>query len=222
MNAGVTLGLVDQYTAPLRAFQQQLQALTQAAQNFNRAFAGSGSASPFGRMGQEVRSLTNDMRALVGQVSQLGRAMGTAGGGNFSGRQITDMRQLLSMQQQALANNARLLAGPAGPGGPGGRAPGASGWFGRSGFNPNASLVDRAQYRAVNFGEQFLLTGMLELSRARTRLSMLALERPDPNNPDEIEGRAPPSLPGVISQETVRIGDAQRERWRRYREVRGE
>ena len=52
------------------------------------------------------------------------------------------------------------------------------------------------QYRAVNFAEQSLVAGALELDRARTNLAMLANPRRDPNNPNQL-------LPGVISPETV-------------------
>jgi hypothetical protein len=75
---------------------------------------GAGGGSPFGRMSQEVRNLTNDVRALVGQMSQLGRATGAGTGGSVAQQHIAGMRQLLSLQQQALANNNRLVAGPGG------------------------------------------------------------------------------------------------------------
>jgi hypothetical protein len=203
MNVAVTLRLQDQFTGPIRALMQQFQQLTQAAQNFNRAFAGAGGGSSFGRMQQEVRGLANDVRGLVAQVNQLGRAVaGSTTGGSFAGRQLADMRQLLGLQQQALANNNRLVAG-AGGSGRVPNVPGASpsGWFGRSGFNPNASLVDRAQFRAVNFGERSLVSGALDLDRARTRLATLAMPRRDPSNPDNL-------LPGIITPEAVTQAEA--------------
>jgi hypothetical protein len=198
MAVGVTLRLQDQFTGPVRALMQQFQQLTQAAQNFNRAFAGAGGGSSFGRLRADIRGLTSDVQGLVGQFNRLGRAVtGSATGGSFAGRQLADMRQLLSLQQQALTNNSRLVAGPGGSGRVP-NVPGAppSGWFGRSGFNPNASLIDRAQFRAVNFGERSLVAGALELDRARTRLATLAMPRPDPSNPNA-------TLPGIITPDAV-------------------
>jgi hypothetical protein len=171
MNVGVTLRLVDQFTGGVRAFQQQLQSLTQGIQAFNRA-AGTGNTSPFGKIQGQVRQLRADVQQLVGGFQQLARvSSATSSGGGLVGSQVASMRQLLTLQQQAIANNARLASGggrgPAGPGGP-------SHW-GRRGFNPNASLADRAQYRAVNFMEQSLGEAILQPDIARTRLRRLDL-----------------------------------------------
>jgi hypothetical protein len=186
MNVSVTLRLQDSFSGPLRQLMNNLQQLTQRAQEFNRALGGTGSNNTFGRMQGQVRSLTNDMRSLVGQFQQLGRVAGTPTGGGIAQQQVQQMRQLLQLQQQAIANNNRLASG-------GGRVPnvpGAGGiWSNRPGFHPNASLVDRGQYAAVRIGEQALATGFLDLDRARTRLAMLATPQ---------EGRRP-----ILTQQDV-------------------
>jgi hypothetical protein len=184
MSVSVTLRLQDQFTGPVRALLQQFQQLTRAAQDFNRAAGGAGSNTPYGLMQSLVRGLTGEVRNLIGQVNQLGRSMAAPTSGTFAQRQISDMQRLLGLQQQAISNNARMAAGPAGPAGP--RVPGgppSSGFWGRRGFNPNASLMDRAQYRGVNLAEQTLATGALDFDRARTQLEILGL-------PAEVRARA--------------------------------
>jgi hypothetical protein len=212
MNVSVTLRLIDQFTQNVRTVQAQLRDLTRGVADFNRAAGGSGSSSPFARMQAQVRGLSGEVRGLVGQFAQLGRAMGTPTGGSFAQRQITDMRTLIQLQQQAISNNARMLSGPGGPGGPSGPRGGfrggsgfqggPGGFWGRRGFNPNASLADRAQYRMVNQAEQSLFEGFFDLDRARTRLMMLA-------NPNINRGTSFPEdpttmlVPGMITPETV-------------------
>ena len=148
MAVSVTLRLQDQFTGPVKGLMQQLQGLTRAATEFNRALGGTGSNTTFGRIQNQARALVQG--------------------------QITGMQRLLGLQQQALRNQTHLNAGGGGGRGPAG--PGGGIW-GRRGFSPNASLADRAQYRAVNLGEQSLVSGFLDLDRARTRLSMLATPR---------------------------------------------
>jgi hypothetical protein len=117
--------------------------------------------------------------------------------GSFAQRQIADMRTLIGLQQQAIANNTRMIAGPAGPSGlrtTGGS--GAGGFWGRRGFSPNASLADRFQHRFVGAGERSLIEGALDLDRVRTQLQILATPRPDPNDPTR-------TLPGVITPKLV-------------------
>ena len=77
---------------------------------------------------------------------------------------------MIQLQQQIIANNNRLASG----GGRGPAGPGGSLW-GRRGFNPNASLADRAQYRGVNFLEQSLGEAILQPDIARIRLRRLDL-----------------------------------------------
>jgi hypothetical protein len=123
-------------------------------------------------MQTQVRSLTGDAQRLVGTFQQLGRATGSSSGGGFVGSQVAGIRQLIQLQQQAIQNNTRLASG--GGSGRVPNVPGGGGIWGRPGFSPNASLADRGQYRAVNLAEQSLVSGFLDLDRARTRLSMLA------------------------------------------------
>jgi hypothetical protein len=172
MAVSVTLRLQDQFTGPVRALMQQMQQLTQRAQEFNRALGGTGSTNTFARLQREVRGVANEVRQLASSFSQLGRAMGTPSRGGLVQGQVASMRQLLGLQQQALRNQAQLNAG--GGSGRVPNVPGAGGIWGRRGFSPNASLADRAQYRLVNVGEQSLVSGFLDLDRARTRLQMLA------------------------------------------------
>jgi hypothetical protein len=192
MNVSVALRLRDEFSGPVKGLIQQIQGLTNAAQRFNQALGGTGSTNSFARLSQSVRTLRNDVQGLVNTFGQLARASGASSSGGFAQSQIAGMRQLLQLQTQAIANTNRLAAG----GGRGPTLPAASTFGGRPGFSPNASLVDRAQYRAVNFAEQSLVAGALDLDRARTNLLMLANGRRDPNNPDQL-------LPGVISPETV-------------------
>src|SRR5262245_25596437 len=149
MTVSVTLQLRDQFTAPVRALIQQLDGLTRKAQEFNRALGATSSTSPLGRLQQQARAVANDVRQLANSFSQLGRAMGTPTRGGFAASQVAGMRQLIGLQQQALANQNRLnnAGGGRGANPPGG----AAGFWGRRGFNPNASVADRAQYRGVNF-----------------------------------------------------------------------
>ena len=90
MNVAVTLRLVDQFTNNVRAFQQQLQNLTQGVQAFNRAAGGAGGTNPFARMQGQVRGLANDVRTLAGSFSQLSRSTMLPSGGNFGSRQVAD------------------------------------------------------------------------------------------------------------------------------------
>jgi methyl-accepting chemotaxis protein len=190
MAVSVTLQLRDQFTGPVRQLINNLQQLTRVAQDFNRALGGTGGTSPFGRIQTDVRRLNADVRQLAGSFQSLARSMGTPGG-SFAQRQIGDMRTLLGLQQQAIANNTRLNSG--GGSGRVPNVPGTGGIFGSRGFHPNASLIDRAQYRAVNLGEQSLATGFLDLDRARTRLAMLATPR---------EGQRP-----ILSQEDLGLAE---------------
>jgi hypothetical protein len=195
MAVSVTLRLQDEFSRPIRQLMQNMQDLTRRAQESGRALGGTGSANTLGRLQQQVRGINNDVRQLASSFQQLGRAMSTSSGGTgFGQRMIRDLRQVLQMQQQIIANNNRMASVPGPPGSPSG--PRGPGIFGRSGFNPNASIPDRMQYRAVHTMEQSLITGALDLDRARTNLLMLANPRRDPNNPDQL-------LPGVISPETV-------------------
>jgi hypothetical protein len=173
MNVSVTLRLVDQFTSGLRQLQQNLQQFAQTAQNLNRTIGGQGANTPLGRMQQQIRTLNTDVRQLVGGFQQLGRVSSAAPGGGFAAGQAAGMRLLIQLQQQALANQARLNGGgsrgqPPGP-------PGGASWLGRRGFSPNASLADRGQYRAVNFLEQSLGEAILQPDIARTRLRRLDL-----------------------------------------------
>jgi hypothetical protein len=194
MSVSVHLRLVDSLTQGARAAVRELQRLSQAGQQFNRALGGGGASNSFARMVNDVRALSGEVRNLVGQFNRLGRALTsstTAGG--FGQRQISDLQRMLQLQQQVIANNARMNL-PAPGGGPRGGGPG--GIWGRSGFNPNASLMDRLQFHGVNLGQRSLIEGALDLDRARTALQMLATPRPDPSNPGQL-------LPGVISPEAV-------------------
>jgi hypothetical protein len=169
MSVSVTLRLQDQFTGPVRALMQQLDGLTRKAQEFNRALGATSSTSPLGRLQQQARAVANDVRGLATQFGQLNRAMAAPTRGGFAASQVTGMRQLIGLQQQAIANQAQLN------GGGGGANRGGGSWFGRSGFSPNASLADRAQYRAVNVAERSLAQGALGLDIARTQLGMLNL-----------------------------------------------
>ena len=183
MQVGVTLRLSDQFSGPLRQLLQNIQGLTRRAQEFNRALGGTGSQNVFGRLQTQVKSINNDVRQLTNSFQQLGRAVGAPSGGAFGQGQISGMRQMIQLQQQIVANNNRIASTnrmasvPGPPGTPTG--PRGSGVFGRAGFNPNASIADRMQYRAVNFGEQSLVAGALGLDRARTQLGMLGLSEAD-------------------------------------------
>ena len=180
MAVSVTLRLQDQFTGPVRALMQQMQGLTRAAQEFNRALGGTGSNTTFGRIQSQARALTNDVRQLTNQFQQLSRSMGAQSGGGFAGGQVANMRQLLQLQQQALANQNRLAGGGGarGPTPAGSSRWGGGFWGNRSGFSPNASLVDRAQHRAVGLGERSLVEGFFDLDRPRTQLEMLTRARP--------------------------------------------
>jgi hypothetical protein len=171
MNVSVALRLRDEFTGPLRSLLQNLQGLTRSAQEFNRALGGTGTNTTFGKLQSQARALSGEVRNLAQGFAQLGRSMGAPSGGGLVQSQVSGMRQLLNLQQQALQNQTRLNAGGGGrgPSGPGGS------WFGRRGFNPNASLVDRAQYRAVNFMEGLLGESILTPDIARTRLRRLDL-----------------------------------------------
>ena len=175
MNVSVVLRLQDAFTGPVRGIIQQMQGLTRAAQEFNRALGGTGSNTTFGRIQNQARALNGDVRQLAQSFAQLGRSMGAQSGGGLVQGQIGSMQRLLGLQQQALRNQTHLNAGGGGGRGPAG--PGGGIW-GRRGFSPNASLADRAQYRAVNLGEQSLVSGFLDLDRPRTQLGMLTLARP--------------------------------------------
>jgi hypothetical protein len=174
MNVSVTLRLQDQFTGPVKNLLQQLQGLTRAAQQFNQAFSGAGNANGFGRVQAQVRALGNDVKQLASNFSALGRSMSAPSGGGLVQGQVVGMKQLLHLQSQALRNQTQLAGGS-------GRVPnvGGSGFWGRRGFSPNASLADRAQYRAVNLGEQSLIQGALGLDIARTQLGMLSLSEED-------------------------------------------
>src|SRR5687767_12113721 len=115
MAVSVTLRLQDQFTGPVRALMQQLQGLTRTAQDFNRSIGGAGTSNPFARLTNDARALGNEMRNLVGSVSRLQRALsGSTTGGSFSQRQLADLRQVIALQQQVIANNGRMVAGPPG------------------------------------------------------------------------------------------------------------
>jgi hypothetical protein len=171
MSVSVTLRLQDQFTGPVRQLMQQMQQLTQRAQEFNRALGGTGTSTTFGRIQTEARALNAEVRTLAGSFSQLTRSMGGSLGGSFGQRQVRELQRVLGLQRQVINNNSTISSGG------GGRVPnvpGGGGIWGRRGFSPNASLADRAQYRLVNVGEQSLVSGFLDLDRARTRLQMLA------------------------------------------------
>jgi hypothetical protein len=195
--------LQDQFTAPVRAVLQQLQSLRRGIEDINRIAAGTAMSSQFNRLHGQIRGLGGEVRNLASQFRQLGSSIGGAGaGGSFAQRQIADMRTLIGLQQQAIANNARMIVGPAGPSGlrtTGGT--GAGGIWGRRGFSPNASLADRFQHRFVGVGGRSLIEGALELDRARTQLLMLSVPRPDPNDPSR-------TLPGVLTPEAVGRAEA--------------
>src|SRR5262245_50881692 len=219
MNVSVTLRLQDQFTGPVRALLQQFQQLTRAAQDFNRAAGGAGSPSGFGRMQQQVRAVANEVQRLTGQFSGLARSMAAPTGGSFAQRQISDMRQLISLQQQAIANNARMPAGPAGPAAPAaprmpGMAAAASAAWGRRGFSPNASLMDRAQYRGVNLAEQALATGALDYDRVRTQLQMFTVPRHENDDPNR-----PLMAPVLTQQDLVRAAVLAREYSQSFRSL---
>ena len=132
MSVSVTLSLVDRFTANIRTFQSQLQQLTRSVQDFNRSMGGPGPTNSFARMVGDVRALSGEVRNLVGQFSRLGRALtGSTTGGSFSLRQLADLRQVIALQQQVIANNGRMVAGPPGSGRGAGGPPGSSPW-GRS------------------------------------------------------------------------------------------
>lgn len=201
MSVSVTLRLQDDFTRPVRNLLQIFQQLTRAAQDFNRATAGSAMSTQLNRLQGQVRGLAGEVRNLANQFSNLGRSITGAGAGqSFAQRQISDMRTLISLQQQAIANNTRLAAAPPGPAVPrlpGLTPPGSPGSiFGRRGFNPNASVVDRMQYRGVNLVEQTLATGVLDFDRVRTQLRILSVPRPDPENPNQM-------LPPVLTPENL-------------------
>ena len=88
-------------------------------------------------------------------------------------RQVADLRQMIQLQQQIIANNARMVAGP--PGARGSTHGGGTSIWGRRGFSPNELLMDRAQYRGVNFLEQSLGEAILQPDIARTRFRRLDL-----------------------------------------------
>jgi hypothetical protein len=126
MSVSITLSLVDRFTANIRTFQSQLQGLARSVQDFNRSMGGAGSTNSFARITNDVRALGSEVRNLVGQFNRLGRALtDSTTGGSFSQRQIADLRQVLTLQQQIIANSSRMVAGPPGAGrgaGPPGRA----------------------------------------------------------------------------------------------------
>lgn len=178
MNVSLTLRLVDQLTGNLRGVVNGLQQVGKAAQDLNRNTVGAAMATQLNRVQGQVRGLLGDMRALTNQASQLNRSMSAvSGGGSFGQRQISDLRQVLSLQQQVLANNGRMVAGLGGRGGmgDGGSGGGGNGFLGRSGFSPNASIQDRLQYRGVNFMERSISEGILQSDLAQTRLRLLNL-----------------------------------------------
>ena len=183
MNVSVTLRLQDQFTQPVRGLMQTMQELTRRAQEFGRALGGTGSTNTFGRLQTQVRSINNDVKQLASSFQQLGRATGASSGGAFGQSQISGMRQMIQLQQQIIANNGRMAASnrmasvPGPPGTPTG--PRGGGIFGRSGFNPNASIPDRLQYGAVNEAQRSLIEGALGLDRSRTQLGMLGLSEAD-------------------------------------------
>jgi hypothetical protein len=152
MNVSITLQFVDQFTRNARSVRDSLQQLTRSATDLLRAFSGSSSmAANFARLTSQARAVGQEVRALARDFSQLSSVMSRGGAGNtFAQRQISDLQQLLSLQRQAIANNGRMAArpgGPVGPRGPGGASPPSNSFFGRRGFSPNASVMDRAQYR---------------------------------------------------------------------------
>lgn len=178
MNVSLTLRLVDQFTQHGRAVGDTLNSIKQSAENLQRAFAGGSSMGrAFTSMQSQARALGQELRSLQNNFSQLGTAMNRSSGNSFAQRQISDLRQVLQLQQQVLANNQRMVTGPGGPVGP--RGPGGTGggggFWGRSGFSPNASIQDRLQYRGVNLAERSVAEGTLDLDRVRTRFSMLGL-----------------------------------------------
>src|SRR5688572_7563022 len=105
MNVSVTLSLVDRFTGNIRTFQNQLQQLTRSVQDFNRSMGGTGGANSFARLTNDARALGAEVRNLVGQFNRLGRALsGSTTGGSFSQRQLADLRQVIALQQQIIAN----------------------------------------------------------------------------------------------------------------------
>lgn len=168
MNVSITLSLQDQFSGPLKAVQAQLQGLANTAKAITAGFANVG--QPFAGLGRQVQGLQQQMRALTASAQQLQTAISRpVGGGMFGGQQLAGMQRVLQMQQQMIANAQRLNQVQGTPRG-GGSAPNS--WLGRNGFNPNASLIDRAQYRGVNLAEQTFAEGALGIDKARTGLMM--------------------------------------------------
>jgi len=176
MRVSLTLTLVDQFTQHGRAVRDTLNSIKQSAEGLQRAFAGGSSMGrAFTSMQSQARALGQELRSLNTQFSQLGSTMGRGSGGSFAQRQVSDLRQVLQLQQQVIANQGRMVAGPGGGGrfGGGGGGFAGGGFLGRSGFSPNASIQDRLQYRGVNLAERSVAEGTLDLDRVRTRFSML-------------------------------------------------
>ncbi|MDX2205833.1 MAG: hypothetical protein NW223_23990 [Hyphomicrobiaceae bacterium] len=176
MNVSITLKLVDQFTGNIKGVVAGLREIGKAASDIQKAFASAGAgsmANGFTRLQGQVRTLANDMRQLGNEVQRInGLSGGSRSGGLFGRQGLAELRQALAMQERMLANQGRLnqIARL-------GSQP--SGWLGRNGFSPNASIIDRAQNRAVNAGEQAIGAGVFDLDKARTRLALQNLGQAD-------------------------------------------
>lgn len=173
MNVSITLNLQDQFSSKIQGVINHLNQLKAAAQSVQQAFSANSLAGGFASMNRQVQSLQAGLRQLQNQITATNRSLQAPAGGAFGQQQLGAMRQMLQMQQQMIANQNRLNQAQA-RGNGGGNA--GNGWLGRNGFSPNASLIDRAQYRGVNMAERSLTEGALGFDRARTALTLKNLD----------------------------------------------
>ena len=158
MSVSVTLKLQDQFTQPVRQLMQTMQQLTQRAQEFGRALGGTGTErTPSAASSRRTRSTQRRREAARHFVPAAGsRRWHVVGRRRSAGPGRRHAPAVLGLQHQASPTITAITGG----GSSRGPNVGGGGIWGRRGFSPNASLMDRAQHRAVGVGEQSLIAGV--------------------------------------------------------------
>lgn len=178
-----TLRVIDRSTAPINKINAALRRLQQTAKAMKSINIAGGNTSGLRSMSAAIRRVNQDMERMRASM----RSMGRAGGSPFSASGINQataaVNRLTAAYNRAAAASARIRPPPAGGGFGGGRGGGTppigprrvwwSGFGGSSGFSPNASVIDRIQYRLINEAEAALARGAMEIDVARIYGSMI-------------------------------------------------
>lgn len=188
-----TLKIVDQATGPLKAInaalketQRAAQALARSGQMLGRGFRLGAMSSDLGKIKTEMDAVRRAMQqmASAGSTARLGRidanfSRATASANSFAAA-MANLNRQMGQYRSANVGNIRFPTPPRLPPPSNNQVgPANRGWFGQRGFNPNASLADRAQNRVVNAAENALSSGFESSGAARDYGRLLFPKEPE-------------------------------------------